>query len=92
MDAMTQAMMAWSSSPSGGITAGYTAVQERAVQIARENGDNAFALVNELSKAKDLQEVLRLQSAFAKKQMESYARQAQDFGRLLAEATRKPPS
>ena len=36
----------------------------------------------------DLQEVLRLQSNFAQKQMQSYARQAQELGRLMAEATR----
>jgi hypothetical protein len=41
-----------------------------------------------LAKAKDLQEVVRLQSSFAQKQMKSYARQARDLGRLMAEATR----
>jgi hypothetical protein len=45
-------------------------------------------LAGELAKAKDLQDVLRLQSNFAQKQMQSYARQAQDLGRLMAEATR----
>jgi hypothetical protein len=47
-----------------------------------------FALASELAKAKDLQEVLRLQSNFAQQQMQSYARQAQELGRLMAEATR----
>ena len=45
-------------------------------------------MASELAKAKDLQEVLRLQSNFAQQQMQSYARQAQELGRLMAEATR----
>jgi hypothetical protein len=70
------------------MTSGFKAVQERAVQFAKENAEAGFALANELTKAKDLQDVLRLQSRFAQKQMESYARQAQELGRLMAEATR----
>ena len=88
MDAMTQAMSAWLSAPSEAMTSGFNAVQERAIQFAKENADAGFALAGELTKAKDLQDVLRLQSSFAQKQMESYARQAQDLGRLMAEATR----
>jgi phasin len=88
MDAMTQAMSAWISTPSEALTSGFKAVRERAIQFAKENAEAGFALANELTKAKDLQDVLRLQSSFAQKQMESYARQAQELGRLMAEATR----
>jgi phasin len=87
MDALTQAMTAWSA-PSEAMTSGFKAVQERAIQFAKENAEAGFALANELTKAKDLQDVLRLQSSFAQKQMESYARQAQVLGRLIAEAMR----
>jgi phasin len=92
MDAMTQAMSAWLSAPSEAMTSGFNAVQERAIQFAKENADAGFALAGELTKAKDLQDVLRLQSSFAQKQMESYARQAQELGRLMAEATRSTKS
>ena len=88
MDAMTQALSAWSSVSSNAMTSGFKAVQERAIQFAKENAEAGFALANELTKAKALQDVLRLQSSFAQKQMEAYARQAQDLGRLMAEATR----
>jgi len=88
MDAMTQAMSAWSSAPANTMASGFKAVQERAVQFAKENAEAGFALARELAKAKDLQEVLRLQSNFAQEQMQAYARQAQDLGRLMAEATR----
>ena len=57
-------------------------------QFAKENAEAGFALAGELAKAKDLQDVLRLQSNFAQTQMQSYARQAQELGRLMAEATR----
>jgi phasin len=90
-DAMTQAMSAWISGPSE-MTSGFKAVQERAIQFAKENAEAGFALANELTKAKDLQDVLRLQSSFAQKQMESYARQAQELGRLMVEATRSASS
>ena len=85
---MTQAMGAWLSAPSENIASGFKAVQERAIQFAKENAEAGFALANELTKAKDLQDLLRLQSSFAQKQMQSYARQAQELGRLMAEATR----
>jgi hypothetical protein len=70
------------------MTSGFKVVQERAIQFAKENAEAGFALASELANAKDLQEVLRLQSNFAQIQMQSYARQAQELGRLMAEATR----
>jgi hypothetical protein len=70
------------------MTSGFEAVQERAIQFAKENAEAGFALATELAKAKDLQDVLRLQSSFAQMQMQSYARQAQELGRLMTEATR----
>jgi phasin len=88
MDAMAQAMSAWSSASANAMTSGFQAVQERSIQFAKENAEAGFALASELAKAKNLQDVLKLQSSFAQKQMESYARQAQDLGRLMAEATR----
>jgi phasin len=91
MDAMTQAMSAWSSASANAMTSRFKAVQERAIQFAKENADAGFALASELAKAKDLQDVLRLQNSFAQKQMESYARQARDLGRLMAEATQREP-
>src|SRR6185369_4361740 len=88
MDAMAQAVSAWSSASSDTVTSAFKAVQDGAIRFAKENAEAGFALANELTKAKDLQDVLRLQSSFAQKQMETYARQAQELGRLMAEATR----
>ena len=88
LDGMAEAVRAWSTVPSVVITSGFKGVQERAIQFAKTNGEAGFALASELAKAKDLQDVLRLQSNFAQVQMQSYARQAQELGRLMAEATR----
>ena len=92
LDAMAQAVHAWSTVPSAMVTSGFKAVQERAIQFAKEHAEAGFALASELAKAKDLQDVLRLQSNFAQKQMQSYARQAQELGRLMAEALRSGES
>ena len=86
-EAMTQAVRAWSA-PSTVVASGFKVVQERAIQFAKENADAGFALASELAKAKDLQDILRLQSNFAQTQMQSYARQAQELGGLMAEAMR----
>ena len=88
LDGMAEAVRAWSTVPSAVMTSGFKVVQERAIQFAKENAEAGFALASELAKAKDLQDVLRLQSNFAQMQMQSYARQAQELGRLMAEATR----
>jgi phasin len=90
-EAMTQAVRAWSA-PSTVMASGFKVVQERAIQFAKENADAGFALASELAKAKDLQDILRLQSNFAQTQMQSYARQAQELGGLMAEAMRSSKS
>ena len=90
-EAMTQAVRAWSA-PSTVVASGFKVVQDRAIQFAKENTDAGFALASELAKAKDLQDILRLQSNFAQTQMQSYARQAQELGGLMAEAMRSSKS
>jgi phasin len=86
-EAMTQAVRAWSA-PSTVMASEFKVVQERAIQFAKENADAGFTLASELAKAKDLQDILRLQSNFAQTQMQSYARQAQELGGLMTEAMR----
>jgi hypothetical protein len=94
MDAMTQAMSVWSTAPSNVMTSGFKDVQELAIRFAKENAEAGFALASELANAKDIQGVITLQSRYAQTQLQSYARQAQELGRLMAEAVRsmKPKS
>jgi hypothetical protein len=87
MDAMTQAMgMWWGALPPNEMTSGFKAVQDRAVHFAKQNADAGFALASSLANAKDVQDVLALQSQFAQSQMQRYAAQAQELGRLMTEA------
>jgi phasin len=87
MDAVTQAMGFWTKSlPANEASAGVRAVQDRATKFAKQNAEAAFALASDLASAKDIQEVLAHQSRFAQAQMQAYALQAQELGRLVAEA------
>ena len=91
--AMNQAMAMWAQSiPGNGMTAGFKRVQDRATMFAKQNAEAAFALASDLAKAKDLQQVIALQSRFAQSQMQAYAMQAQELGRLIAEAMEKGAS
>lgn len=86
-DAMTQAMGMWTKSlPANQMTNGFKSVQERAAAYAKANAEAGFALAAEITKAKDVQEVLALQTRFAQAQMQTYAQQTQELGRAVGEA------
>ena len=88
-DAMSQAMTMWTNAmPANDMTSGYALVQERAMYYAKQNAEAGLALANEIAKARDIQEILSLQTSFAQKQMQSYAQQTQELGRLMTEATK----
>lgn len=88
LDFLTQAMKAWSGAPANTMAAGCREVQERAIEFAKENAESSFALAKEIASAKDLQEVLSIQSRYAQTQIQTYARQVQELGRMTAEAMR----
>lgn len=87
MDAMTQAMGMWAgAAPPNAMTAGFKVVQDRAVKFAKQNGDACFNLATELASAKDLTDVMSIQSRHAQSLMQSYSLQAQELSRLMMEA------
>ena len=86
MDWVGQTMATWSSASSGMIVPGLHEVQERAVKLANENADAAFKLAKDVAQAKDLQELIDLQTRYAQSQMKWFAYQTQEFGRLMAKA------
>jgi len=92
MDFLTQAIGAWTKSPGGGEMAGFGIVQERAVGFAKENAERSFALASDLSRAKDMQEVLTLQSRYVQTQMQTFGIQAQQLSWLMADALRNMQS
>ena len=87
MDAMVQAAsMWWGAMPANEMTSGFKVVQERSVRFAKQNAEACFALASELANAKDIQDILAIQSRYAQTQMQAFALQAQELGRLLDEA------
>lgn len=89
MNAMTQAMsMWWGALPPNEMTSGFKAVQDKAIRFAKQNADAGFTLASSLANAKDIQDVLALQTHYAQSQMQTYALQAQELGRLMADAAK----
>lgn len=87
MDAMVKATAMWiGAMPSNEMTSGFKVVQERAVRFAKQNGEACFALASEIANAKDVQDVFAIQSRYAQTQMQAFALQAQELGRLMTEA------
>ncbi len=68
---------------------GLSEVTDRATRFTQQNLDAGFSLAHELAKAKDLTEVLQIQSRHAQLQMHAYALQAQELGTLVNIALQK---
>ena len=88
MDFIGKAMGAWVNSAGGAEMTGFKAVQDKAIAFAKENSERSFALASELARAKDVQEVLTLQSRYAQMQMQTFGIQAQQLTWLMADAMR----
>jgi hypothetical protein len=86
MEGVSEAMGLWSASPSDTASPAFNEVRERAIQIPRENADAAFKLAKDVANAKDLQELVTLQTRYVQSQMKLYAQQTQQFGQLMAHA------
>ena len=88
MDFLTQAMGAWANAPGGAEFGGFKTVQDKAIGFAKENAERSFALASDLARAKDIQEVVTLQSRYAQTQMQTFGIQAQQLAWLMADALR----
>jgi phasin len=64
-------------------------INEKAVKYTEANLQANFELAQRLVHAKDLKEALDIQNQFARQQMETFAQQAQDLSRLLAQSAQK---
>jgi len=58
-------------------------IQECAAEMSTKNAESAFALVEKIGKAQNIQDILTLQAQFARKQMEVCVVQAQGLRRLI---------
>lgn len=72
---------------------GSTAFNTKTIEFTQLNMNAGFEFVRQLAGAKDVKEVVELQSAFARDQFAAYSSQAKDLGELstkVAEHTSKP--
>ena len=89
-DFVTKAMGAWMGAmPSNPMAAGFKDIQDRAVAIAKQNADTAFSVVEKMTKAQNLQEIVTLQTRFAQEQMQNYTAQTQELHKLIGNAVQK---
>jgi phasin len=63
-------------------------VTEKAMTFAERNVASAFAFAHELVRARDLQEVLRLQADYIRHQMEALTEQARELGESTSKAAK----
>ena len=63
-------------------------VTEKAMTFAERNMASAFALANDLVRARDLQEVIRLQAEYIRRQMEALTEQARELGDSTSRAAK----
>jgi phasin len=73
----------------GAMAAGALDIQSKALHYAEENVNTSFSFAADLARARDLKEYIDIQTRYAQKQMQDYAKQAQDLGRMLTEAAQK---
>ena len=75
----------------GNVAQGTLEIQSRAMFFAEQNINFSFRFAVDLSKAKDLDDYVAIQSRYAETLMKTYAQQAQDLGRLMREASENAP-
>jgi len=63
-------------------------VTEKAMTFAERNMASAFAFAHDLVRARDLQEVLRLQADYIRQQMEALTEQARELGESTSKAAK----
>jgi hypothetical protein len=90
MDYFTQVMGTWSGSSSSALAPGFKAVQDRAIEFAKENAEGSFQLASDLANAKDIQQMLAIQNRYAQTQIQANSRQAQELVQLMSKALSDP--
>ena len=75
--------------PANPMTAGFKDVQDRAVQIAMENAESAFAFADKTCDALTFEDILTLQTQFAQERMQALVTQTQQLYSVIEEAIQK---
>ena len=75
-DFVTKAINAWMGAiPASPMVTGFREVQDRAVDLAKENAESAFTFARKINNAKSYQEILTLQTQFARERMPAFVAQ-----------------
>jgi hypothetical protein len=86
-DALEQASgLWWAALPANEAASGFKAVHERSMNFAKENTEAGFTLAGELANATSVTSAFAIQSKYAQTQMQAYAQQLQELGRLMSGA------
>jgi len=88
IESMRQAQEMFSRS-SGAMTEVALELQGKIIRFTDENLEASFRVAGDLARARDMKDYFEIQSRHAQLQMHNYALQAQELGRLLAEAAQK---
>ncbi|MGB9166643.1 MAG: phasin family protein [Rhodomicrobium sp.] len=88
-DFVTKAVGAWMGAIPSPMAAGFKDFQDSAAEIAKKNAESAFALIEKMAKAQNIQEVLTLQTQFAQDQMKAFTTQTQELHKLIGETVQK---
>jgi len=89
-DFVTKAMDAWMGVlPSNPMAAVFKDVQDRAMQIAKENAESVFTFAGKISNAQTPQDIATLQMQFAQDRMQAFVTQTEEFQRLIGEALQR---
>jgi phasin len=64
-------------------------VNEKVIGFAETNARASFEVAQRLAQARDVKEVLEIQTQFARTQMEAYAQQAQEIARIVSASAQK---
>jgi hypothetical protein len=71
------------------MTADFKDVQSRAMNVAMEFSDSAFAFAGKISHAQSFQDIVTLQTQFAQDRMQAFATQTQELYKLIEETVQK---
>ena len=89
-DFVTKAMGAWMGAlPSNPMAAVFKDVQDRAMQIAKENAESVFTFAGKISNARTPQDIVTLQTQFAQDRMQAFVTQTQQLFSVIEEAIKK---
>ena len=88
-DFMTKAMGAWTGAgalPSNPMAAVVKDVQDRAIEIAKENAEAVFTFAGKISNVRNPQDIVTLQTQFAQDRMKAFVTHTQQLYSLIGEA------